>query len=75
VFLTPEGDCRGLYVSDKRPHQFEVRELQGGTSSLTFSYRVVAKRRDIEGPRLERVSLPPRPNVPVVPPPPPPPRL
>ncbi len=58
VFLTPEGDCRGLYVSTKAPTGFEVRELQGGTSTLTFSYRVVAKRRDIPGPRLDRVKLP-----------------
>jgi len=58
VFLTPEGDCNGLYVSSKGPHRFEVRELKGGTSELTFSYRVVARRRDIEGPRLEKVRLP-----------------
>jgi hypothetical protein len=58
VFLTPEGDCKGLYVIDKRPHRFEVRELQSGTSELTFSYRVVARRRDIDGPRLEKVRLP-----------------
>jgi hypothetical protein len=58
VFLTPEGDCNGLYVSGKGPTSFEVRELKGGTSTLAFSYRVVAKRRDVEGPRLERVPMP-----------------
>jgi hypothetical protein len=26
VFLTPEGDCKGLYVSNKTPTSFEVRE-------------------------------------------------
>jgi hypothetical protein len=48
VFLTPEGDCKGLYVRSKRGASFEVRELQGGTSSVAFSYRIVAKRKDIK---------------------------
>jgi hypothetical protein len=26
-----------------------VRELQGGTSSVAFSYRIVGKRKDIKG--------------------------
>jgi len=76
VFPVPEGDCRGLYVSDKSPTGFEIRELQGGTSSLTFSYRVVARRKDIPGPRLEKVKLPEplkelvKPELPKVPEPP-----
>ena len=57
VFLTPEGDCKGLYVTAKTPVSFEVRELQGGTSTIPFSYRILAKRKDIAGPRLERVDL------------------
>jgi hypothetical protein len=48
VFLTPEGDCQGLYVKSKRGKSFEVRELQGGANSITFSYRIVAKRKDIK---------------------------
>jgi hypothetical protein len=56
VFLAPEGNSKGLYVASKGPTGFEVREQQGGTSSLTFSYRVVARRKDIEGERLERVE-------------------
>jgi hypothetical protein len=48
VFLTPEGDCKGLYVRSKRGVSFEVRELQGGTSSIAFSYRIVGKRKDIK---------------------------
>jgi hypothetical protein len=47
VFLTPEGDCHGLYVR-RRGSTFEVRELQGGTSNVGFSYRIVAKRKDIK---------------------------
>jgi len=47
VFVTPEGDCRGLYVAEKKTASFEVRELGGGTSSVAFSYRIVGRRRDI----------------------------
>ena len=50
VFLTPEGDSNGLYVSSRSASRFEVREQQGGTNDLTFSYRVVAKRPDIQTP-------------------------
>jgi hypothetical protein len=49
VFPTPEGDCRGLYVRRKNAASFEVRELMGGKSSITFSYRIVGRRKDIEG--------------------------
>src|SRR5262249_59359174 len=41
VFLTPEGDSKGLYVSSKSPISFEVREQQGGTSTLAFRHRLV----------------------------------
>jgi hypothetical protein len=58
VFLTPEGNCEGLYVSEKRSAGFEVRELRGGTSSVAFAYRIVARRRDVEGRRLPVVSMP-----------------
>jgi len=47
VFLTPEGDCRGLYVRRKSAAGFEVRELMGGESAVAFSYRIVGRRRDI----------------------------
>jgi hypothetical protein len=48
VFVTPEGDCRGLYVRRKRTNSFEVRELTGGKSSVAFSYRIVGRRKDIK---------------------------
>jgi hypothetical protein len=48
VFVTPEGDCGGLYVRSKSAKRFEVRELQGGKSSVAFSYRIVARRKDIK---------------------------
>lgn len=43
VFITPEGDTRGLYVTQKTPAGFVVRESQGGRSEAAFSYRIVAK--------------------------------
>jgi hypothetical protein len=64
VFLTPRGDSRGLYVSAQTSGGFEVREQQGGMNSLEFDYRVVAKRKDLAGPRLERVIVTsPRPPI------------
>jgi hypothetical protein len=47
VFVTPEGDCRGLYVRRKRAANFEVRELAGGKSNVAFSYRIVGRRKDV----------------------------
>src|SRR5262249_51652110 len=64
VFLTPRGDCKGLYVASQSATGFEVRELQAGTSTLQFGYRVMARRKDIAGPRLERVPLPTLPTLP-----------
>jgi hypothetical protein len=51
VFLTPEGDCHGLYVRRKTAAGFEVRELMGGESSTTFSYRIVGRRKDVRAQR------------------------
>jgi hypothetical protein len=58
VFLTPEGNSRGLYVSAKRSTGFDVREQQGGTSNIGFSYRVVARRKDVKARRFEKIALP-----------------
>ena len=44
VFLTPDGDNRGLYVAQKTANSFLVRESQGGHSSLAFDYRIVARQ-------------------------------
>jgi hypothetical protein len=52
VFLTPNGDCKGLYVSQKTATSFVVRELGGGTSSIAFDYRIMAKRKGYENIRL-----------------------
>ena len=52
VFLTPNGDCNGLYVTQKTAGSFEVRELAGGKSDVAFDYRIVAKRKGYETIRL-----------------------
>jgi hypothetical protein len=57
VFLTPEGDCEGLYVSNKGANGFEVHELRGGHSSVAFSYRIMAKRKGYENVRMQDVSV------------------
>jgi hypothetical protein len=59
VFAIANGDCKGLYIGSKMPSSFTVHELQGGTSNVAFDYRIVAKRKDIEGARLEHVDEPP----------------
>jgi hypothetical protein len=60
VFPVPNGDCKGLYVAVKGAASFEVRELQGGKSTLDFAYRVVGRRRDSAG-RFARLAEPPKP--------------
>jgi hypothetical protein len=52
VFLTPNGDSRGLYVTQKTAASFEVREQGGGTSSIAFDYRIAARRKGYEQIRL-----------------------
>ena len=52
VFITPKGDCNGLYVTNETAASFEVRELHGGHSSIAFDYRIVAKRTGYEQLRL-----------------------
>jgi hypothetical protein len=52
VFVTPKGDCKGLYVTNEGPGGFEVHELGSGQSSIAFDYRIVARRRGYENLRL-----------------------
>lgn len=56
IFLTPNGDCKGLYVEAKTAAGFVVRELGSGSSNVTFDFRVVAKRRGYETVRLTDVT-------------------
>jgi hypothetical protein len=57
VFLTPRGDSPGhLYVTNVTASSFEVRESGDGTSSISFDYKIVAKRRGYESQRLVDVT-------------------
>ncbi len=46
VFIQLEGDCNGVFVSNKSAKGFTVKELQNGTSNVNFSYQIVATRID-----------------------------
>jgi hypothetical protein len=52
VFLTPAGECEGLYITNRTATSFQVRELKNGTSSVAFDYRIVAHRKGFETSRL-----------------------
>ena len=54
VFCFPEGPATGLYVSRRSPTGFEVRDVT--PSNISFTYRIVTRRKDIEGKRFARVS-------------------
>jgi hypothetical protein len=56
VFLTPRGECDGLYVAQLNANGFEVRELHHGTSNVAFDYRIVARRKGYEDVRLADVT-------------------
>ena len=48
VFIQLEGDCNGVYVTNKSAIGFEVIELQSGNSNVSFSYQIVAFRANEE---------------------------
>jgi hypothetical protein len=57
VFLTPYANTQGLYVTTRTSTGFVVRESGDGTSTAQFSYRVVAKRKDVPAARLPKIDL------------------
>ncbi len=56
VFLTPRGECEGLYIASTSASGFEVRELHHGTSNIAFDYRIVVRRKGYENIRMEDVT-------------------
>jgi len=56
VFLTPDGECEGLYVTRKTARSFEVHELHGGHSRVAFDYRIMAHRKGFETARMQDVT-------------------
>ncbi len=59
VFVTPEGDSNGLYVSRRSVSAFVVRENRHGTSTVGFQYRIVATPLDTPDRRLPAAAAPP----------------
>lgn len=49
VFIQLEGDCNGVYVTEKSATGFNVKELHNGQSNVAFSWRIVANRKDDTG--------------------------
>ncbi len=46
VFIQLEGNCNGVYVTNKSATGFEVKELNDGDSNVQFSWSIVATRAD-----------------------------
>lgn len=44
VFIQLEGECNGVYVTNKSATGFEVIELAKGKSNIGFSYSIIASR-------------------------------
>lgn len=51
VFIQENGESNGVYVV-KQDGKFMVKEKNGGTSNIEFSYRIMAKRRFYEDHRF-----------------------
>jgi hypothetical protein len=66
VFLTGYNGQSDLSVCERTSSGFQVRATSG-TGSGAFSWRVVAKRKDIPAPRFETVTVPHEPALPPLP--------
>ncbi|MES2864957.1 MAG: hypothetical protein V4666_12605 [Bacteroidota bacterium] len=47
VFIQLEGDCNGVFVTEKTKNGFKVKELNNGKSNVPFSWNLVANRADV----------------------------
>lgn len=64
VFLTPyDGACKGLGVTVRRADGFVVQELNGGTTSGQFSWKVMVRAKG--GVKSERLGKFTMPNLPL----------
>jgi len=46
IFVQPQGDCKGLFVTNTTPTSFQVTEMQSGTSNVQFGWFASANRKD-----------------------------
>ncbi|WP_299683756.1 hypothetical protein [uncultured Dokdonia sp.] len=56
VYVTLEGECNGVYVTNKSIDGFTVKELKNGTSNAAFSWQIVANRADTKDANGQVVS-------------------
>lgn len=54
--MTANGDTHGLFVATKTLGGFIVRESQGGRSTVTFDYRIMATAAGQTGQRMAVIS-------------------
>mgnify|MGYP003339377344 FL=1 len=47
VFVQLEGDCKGVYVTNKTNHGFDVVELQNGNSNTVFQWSITCNVADV----------------------------
>lgn len=72
VYIQVEGQCNGVYVSNKSANGFDVIELNNGTSNISFSYSIVAQRgneiyKDEDGNIIREANYQERwPNAPAI---------
>ena len=66
VFLTGDDQLFDLCVSKRTTDGFTVKAARGAGDGR-FSWRVVAKRKDIAAARFERVDIPAEPELPSIP--------
>jgi len=58
VSVTPEGECEGLYVAQRTPTGFVVRELRHAHDNVSFEYRIIAHRFGENDARLPMLAQP-----------------
>lgn len=46
AIVQPEGECSGVFVTNKTQYGFDVKELNGGTSNIPFTWFVTCNRAD-----------------------------
>jgi hypothetical protein len=65
VFLTAYDIDNLLYVTERTASGFSVRSRESSGCG-SFSWRIVAKRKDIAGDRLAKITIPPEPELPAM---------
>ena len=56
VFIQLEGDCNGVYVTNKSNKGFTVTELNNGRSNTKFSWQIIGNRADAKNESGETTS-------------------